>query len=78
MGLRNQSAILASNKALIKQNLALLRDFFVKHKSRFAWAEPAGSSVAFPRIISGTTGCDPTCFLNFESFHASTQLAKLP
>lgn len=53
MGLRNRSTILARNHCLIQQNLALLRDFFKRHINQFEWAEPAGSSVAFPRLISG-------------------------
>lgn len=55
MGLRNQNTILARNHRLIQQNLALLREFFQRHVDQFEWAEPAGSSVAFPRLISGTT-----------------------
>lgn len=55
MGLRNQNTILARNHRLMQQKLALLHEFFQQRVNQFEWAEPAGSSVAFPRLISGTT-----------------------
>lgn len=57
MGLRNRDAILKRNMDIVQHNLALLRTFFQKHAEQMQWCAPSGSSVAFPKLISGTQLC---------------------
>ena len=57
MGLRNRDATLKRNMDIIQNNLALLQTFFQKHAEQLQWCVPSGSSVAFPRLISGKHCC---------------------
>ena len=38
--LRSRDTILARNRSMIETNKALLRAFFERHKTKFAWHEP--------------------------------------
>lgn len=50
IALRNRERIINANLTLINDNAEFARDFFSKHSGLFKWIEPAGSSVAFPRL----------------------------
>lgn len=45
--------IFARNRAIVEENLALLRAFFARHADRFAWYEPDGGCIAFPQYRGG-------------------------
>lgn len=53
MGLRNKNAILQQNLSIVHSNLRSLVAFFDQHADQLQWCPPTGSSVAFPRLISG-------------------------
>jgi len=53
IGLRARARLVERARAIIDSNLALLDDFFHRHRGRFAWARPAAGSVCFPRLIDG-------------------------
>ena len=51
IALRRRERLAARNVGLIVDNLALLDDFFARHKDRFAWQRPIAGPIAFPRLI---------------------------
>jgi aspartate/methionine/tyrosine aminotransferase len=57
IALRAESHILGRNRRIARQNLALLRAFFAGRADLFAWHEPDGGVVAFPRYL-GTEGVE--------------------
>lgn len=58
MGLRARDKILARNNALLRDNVALLREFFARHADLFSWCEPIAGTIAFPRVIAGGDAMD--------------------
>jgi len=50
IALRNSDRIIDANLRLIRENKEIARDYFRKHSELFTWIDPAGSSVAFPRL----------------------------
>jgi aspartate/methionine/tyrosine aminotransferase len=50
IALRNSDHILNQNINLIRENMNIARDLFLKHNKQLTWIEPMGSSVAFPRL----------------------------
>ena len=53
MALRNREKIIAGCMDLLNRNLAVLDDFFEKHKDKIAWNRPRGGSIGFPRLKAG-------------------------
>lgn len=49
MGLRARDRIAAQNRSMLKQNVALLRQFFKDHSDKFSWSEPTAGSI--PALI---------------------------
>ncbi|HUX32898.1 MAG TPA: aminotransferase class I/II-fold pyridoxal phosphate-dependent enzyme [Gemmatimonadaceae bacterium] len=45
--------ILARNRALVRANLARLREFFARRADVFRWVPPGAGSVTFPTVIGG-------------------------
>jgi aspartate/methionine/tyrosine aminotransferase len=48
--LRNKDHIIDASLKLIRENKETALTFFRKYSKLFTWFEPAGSSVAFPRL----------------------------
>jgi aspartate/methionine/tyrosine aminotransferase len=53
IALRAQDRVLARTLGIIRDNLALLDDFFARNDDRFAWVRPKAGSVCFPRLVDG-------------------------
>jgi aspartate/methionine/tyrosine aminotransferase len=51
MGLRARAAIVERNRAIIRENLALLDPFFERHGDRLRWVRPRVGCIGFPRLI---------------------------
>lgn len=49
--LENAAPIVARNKAIIRSNLRLAREFFSAHEELFTWFDPEGGSTAFPKLL---------------------------
>ena len=49
MGLQNGKTLVEENQRRLGTNMALARDFCLRHGDLFEWLPPGGSSVAFPR-----------------------------
>jgi aspartate/methionine/tyrosine aminotransferase len=60
MALRHREHLADRNLQIIRSNLDLLDDFFLKHASRVKWIRPKAGPIAFPRLIEGNieTFCD--------------------
>lgn len=65
IALKAGDTILAAALALCKENLAELGAFFARHAERFAWYEPDGGCVAFPRYL-GADGAEAFCHAALE------------
>jgi aspartate/methionine/tyrosine aminotransferase len=53
VALRNRSKLVERNLGIIKANLAVMDDFFVRHQHLFKWIRPRAGSMAFPRLLKG-------------------------
>jgi aspartate/methionine/tyrosine aminotransferase len=53
IALRAHDHVLARTHAIIRDNLALLDDFFARNADRFSWIRPRAGSVCFPTLIDG-------------------------
>jgi len=53
VALRHAEAIAGANREIIHDNLALLDDFFGRHRSDFQWQRPVAGPIAFPRYLKG-------------------------
>jgi len=51
LALRHRQRLLTRNLGIITHNLALLDDFFSRHKNKFQWYEPDAGPIAFPRLM---------------------------
>ena len=51
IALRARERILARNRRLVTDNLALLDAFFAEHAALFEWRRPDGGCVAYPRYL---------------------------
>ena len=50
IALRNRERIEAANRSRLALGLSAVRDFIHAHEAQFEWCEPAGGTMAFPRI----------------------------
>jgi aspartate/methionine/tyrosine aminotransferase len=53
IALRAHDRVLARTNGIIRENLALLDEFFARNSDRFAWVRPTAASVCFPRLVGG-------------------------
>ncbi|GAA2520104.1 aminotransferase class I/II-fold pyridoxal phosphate-dependent enzyme [Pilimelia columellifera] len=60
IALRARDAILARNRALVTDNIALVDDFVAHFAGLFEWTPPEGGCVAFPRYL-GEDGVEAMC-----------------
>jgi aspartate/methionine/tyrosine aminotransferase len=51
IALQNTERIVARNLAIIRENIALAKQFFDKHRDRVAWISPKAGSIAFPQWL---------------------------
>jgi aspartate/methionine/tyrosine aminotransferase len=74
MAVRAADRIVTSNMELIKSNVAAFQALVDEFPHVLAWTPPAGSSVAFPRLLQcpqvGTWPTDSSC--RFASSHSCT------
>lgn len=50
LALKNKDKIIERNIGIIKENLALLDDFFERYSEYFEWVRPKGGAIGFPKI----------------------------
>jgi aspartate/methionine/tyrosine aminotransferase len=55
LALRNRDIIINRNLNIIKFNLDLLDDFFIRNEKYFNWIKPKAGSIAFPRLLVKTS-----------------------
>ena len=53
IALKNKDKILERNLSIIKSNLQLLDEFFLKYSNIFQWNKPKAGSIGFVRLING-------------------------
>jgi aspartate/methionine/tyrosine aminotransferase len=53
MALRARQALLDRAHRIVRENLALVEGFFVRHREEFRWHRPRGGSTAFPELTTG-------------------------
>jgi aspartate/methionine/tyrosine aminotransferase len=60
VAMRNRQKIAERNLGIIKQNLTIIDDLFIRYSSLFSWVRPQAGSMAFPRYLGGNveTFCD--------------------
>jgi aspartate/methionine/tyrosine aminotransferase len=60
VAMRNRLKLAERNLGIIKENLAVMDDFFRRHAELFSWIRPRAGSMAFPRYLgrSVETFCD--------------------
>ncbi len=60
LALRHRNILTTRNLKIIQKNLALLDDFFGRHRDLFTWVRPKAGPIAFPKLLRGDveTFCD--------------------
>ncbi len=53
VAMRNRAKLAERNLGIIKENLAVMDDFFTRHADLFTWIRPQAGSMAFPRLRKG-------------------------
>jgi aspartate/methionine/tyrosine aminotransferase len=53
LAMRNRAKLAERNLGIIKNNLAVMDDFFARHVDLFTWIRPQAGSMAFPRMLKG-------------------------
>ncbi|WOF16736.1 aminotransferase class I/II-fold pyridoxal phosphate-dependent enzyme [Methanoplanus sp. FWC-SCC4] len=53
VALRNRDRVIERNLSIIRENLALLDEFFEKHSGLFEWVRPKAGSIGFVRLKTG-------------------------
>ena len=53
IALRNKEKILERNLSIVKSNLKLLDEFFLKYSNIFQWNRPKAGSIGFVRLLTG-------------------------
>lgn len=53
LAMRNRDKLAARNLGIIRDNLAVMDDFFTRHADLFSWVRPQAGSMAFPRLLQG-------------------------
>lgn len=60
LALKNRDYLVRRNLDIIEKNLAVLDQFFYRHRDLFSWTRPKAGPVAFPGIRQGM-GADVFC-----------------
>lgn len=58
IALRAKETILARHRERIRSNLAVLDDFFMRHRGFFTWVRPKGGTICFPRLLGQESSWD--------------------
>lgn len=60
VALRHRARLAQRNLEIIKNNLTVIDDLFVRHLSLFSWVRPQAGSMGFPKLLKGNveTFCD--------------------
>lgn len=58
MVLRAKDKIIAKHLTRIDRNLKVLDTFFQKYSHLFSWVRPKGSTIGFPRLVTGENSFD--------------------
>ncbi len=53
VAMRNRAKLVERNLGIIKDNLAVVDDFFTRHTDLFQWIRPRAGSMAFPHLLKG-------------------------
>ena len=53
LAMRNRVKLAQRNLGIIKDNLAVVDNFFNRHADLFTWIRPQAGSMAFPRLLQG-------------------------
>ncbi|MHA1561332.1 MAG: aminotransferase class I/II-fold pyridoxal phosphate-dependent enzyme [Promethearchaeota archaeon] len=53
IALKNKDKILERNLSIVKSNLKLLDEFFIKYSNIFQWVRPKAGSIGFVRLVNG-------------------------
>ncbi len=53
VAMRNRQKLVERNLGIIKENLAVMDEFFARHTDLFSWVRPQAGSMAFPRYLRG-------------------------
>jgi aspartate/methionine/tyrosine aminotransferase len=53
VAMRNRTKLAERNLGIIKDNLAVMDNFFSQHADLFSWIRPQAGSMAFPRLLKG-------------------------
>jgi len=53
VAMRNRHKLSERNLGIIKDNLAIMDNFFANHTDLFSWVRPQAGSMAFPRYLGG-------------------------
>jgi len=52
IALRNKEKIIERNLSIVKSNLQLLDEFFLKYRNMFQWIRPKAGSIGFVRLLT--------------------------
>ncbi len=60
VAMRHRQKLIDRNVGIIKHNLTVIDDLFIRHSSRFTWERPKAGSMGFPRLLKGSVDdfCD--------------------
>ncbi|MBK9927220.1 MAG: aminotransferase class I/II-fold pyridoxal phosphate-dependent enzyme [Anaerolineales bacterium] len=53
VAMRNRHKLIERNLGIIKSNLAVMDEFFIRHSSIFNWIRPQAGSMGFPKLLNG-------------------------
>jgi aspartate/methionine/tyrosine aminotransferase len=53
VAMRNREKLTSRNLGIIRDNLTVIDDFFVRREDWFSWVRPQAGSMAFPRLLRG-------------------------
>ena len=53
VGMRNRQKLAQRNLDIIKHNLTVIDNLFVRHADLFSWVRPKAGSMGFPRLLKG-------------------------
>ncbi|MFN8412345.1 MAG: aminotransferase class I/II-fold pyridoxal phosphate-dependent enzyme [Anaerolineales bacterium] len=53
VAMRNRQKLIDRNLGIIKNNLAVVDDFFSRHADLFQWSRPKAGSMGFPKLLKG-------------------------
>jgi aspartate/methionine/tyrosine aminotransferase len=54
VAMRNRHKLSRRNLGIIRDNLAVMDEFFVRYADQFSWVRPQAGSMVFPRLLQGS------------------------